>query len=346
MGGRRCGSASATAVDSTFTIGAVIAATLVGLGGFLDYIYTAGEKAKMREKLEKRLYSFNYLSFRTFGRAEIEFAILMLERFAGSRFFSVHRWITVASIEVVALLIAWPVIALQGVSPEPWNTVFTSINFFLVVASMVSMALSFSLSIFLSKWALRIRGGTTLGGVLCLLLIHAVLLVVWRPLAELLERVIAVVAFILLGGPGAEAEEEDALTTVILFAAVHAADTFHRLSRIAEHDGWWVMLKSLTRIVYFPESLDGVWDFGQRVAVFAGRLAALFANSLRIAMSLGFLVALLYVRVLRRLIIRIWSAFIQPEKAFFTIPASALAAFVLLIENSPRIASTLARQFG
>jgi hypothetical protein len=75
------------------TIGAVCAGGLVALGAILDLLCSAEEKARLRVLLEAKLYRFRYVTPRSFGREEMTFAIGLLERVFGSRFWSWRRWI-------------------------------------------------------------------------------------------------------------------------------------------------------------------------------------------------------------------------------------------------------------
>jgi hypothetical protein len=300
------------------TFGAVCAGGLVALGAVLDFLYSAEEKARLRVLLEATLYRFRYVTPRSFGREEMTFAIGLLERVFGSRFWSWRRWIGVSLVSLMAfayaVLVVWPKLE---------NGYVYSLMMLLITT--VGTALSVSLSIWLSRFALGVPGGTSLVGILCLLAVHITLFVFWRPIVESAQLVV--------GG------------------------LIHHLGLASPKDYPRVLWLDLLELIDAPLSWGRSPTLGENteprinvneylVTAASTSLVSLFAGSLRLLLSAWFVIAVVYVRIVRPLIIRAWTAFIQPDKAFFSIPFGTLAAGIGFFDNFSRIYGAVTRLFA
>src|SRR5215472_5262618 len=156
-------------------LGAVCAGGLTALGAVLDFLCSPEEKERYCLWLETKLLTFRNVTRRTFGREEMTFAIALLEKVFGKRFWSGRRWISVSLVVLMALatgvLISLRLARFSQQQTEGnASDCLLPVSFLLI--AMASSALSISLSIWLSRFALRFRAGTSLVGVLCLLTVH------------------------------------------------------------------------------------------------------------------------------------------------------------------------------
>jgi hypothetical protein len=79
-------------------------AACVGVGAFIDfYIGKSGQK-HLRDWLETWWLRFSYVNARNFGREEALFAVSVMDRLFGRRFFSLRRLCAVAILAVVSLV--------------------------------------------------------------------------------------------------------------------------------------------------------------------------------------------------------------------------------------------------
>jgi hypothetical protein len=309
------------------TVGTISATALTALGGTLDYLVGPDEKQKIRDWLEPRLYKFSYVTRRNFGCKEIKAAISTFERFAGARFLSIRRWICaltiIASTAIFSALTKSNTFSsfahALAVLFQSWNPVDGIIE---VLIYSVSIAASFSLTLFLSRVAIRVRGGTTLFGIVCLLLVHLALPFVWLPFVKAIQ-------FFASFGMRTIVEGDHGWRFIILIS----------WSRIDEGIGFVLeALKGKYSISDFISDFCDLYCGGD--LLFA--VLTLGPNFLRPAFTAWFLVMLVYLKVFRPLIIRFLSALIRPEAALFTPPLFGLGSLILLIDQFPAVLSVLA----
>jgi hypothetical protein len=324
------------------TVGSIIAGGLATIGGALDYLVSPNEKQRIRDRLEPFFYKFRYLSWRTFGREEIEFSISVLERFFGPRLFSTRRWAAALLMTILAIVIEVSIAAANSGDSIWWKLEWIAsdggpIGLVFMLVGTVTAALSFSLSLFLSKTTLRVPGGATIPGLIVLLVIHVILLILWRPFVAFAEdwvKAIAVLSTIPRSAFRPPITSWFDYVPLMLSAAWIGIQNYYKQLIDLGLWNWFVE-------TYFPvDELNTAMGQEGNYALFEGILA-LLVNLLRFALSIGFLGIVLYIKMVRPLIIRAWSALIRPDAALFTPPLAAIGAGIAFMERLPSIVRTL-----
>jgi hypothetical protein len=75
-------------------------AVMTALGGFIDFLLGNPGRAKLVTALEDWWVRFDDVSRTNFGRKEAEFAVFVLDRWFGKRFFSVRRFLVCTGIMI------------------------------------------------------------------------------------------------------------------------------------------------------------------------------------------------------------------------------------------------------
>ncbi len=311
----------------------ISAAALTLAGLILDYVVSPEEKEKIRCRAKDRLEVFRKITPRNFGREEISWAIDQLERLVGARFLSWRRLIAACGMVLMAFtvitVVAGPSKTLAFLQGTPYAAdAFRSIVVVIVPFLMASM----SLSLWMSRAITRIPHGNSLLGVVLLLAVHVILLLVWRHVMYAVE--FGIVQFI---------------------QWVHWPSIYELLVQVGEALAtmWKVMWEkgpfSVVHLQYFSvldniakvdlDRLHAAGSYNRFIEAYAyalSDLSAFFANTLRIGLTVIFLLCLLYVRVLRTILIRFWSAFVRSGEALFAPPLSAVSGLIFLLEQLAR----------
>jgi hypothetical protein len=297
------------------------------LGVLLDWLVPQNIKQQLQTKLESLLYKFRYTTLRTFGREEIEFSLRILN-LLGRRFLSWQRLAALLTVYAVVAACLWIQLHDSQARIYPgdgWLQLLVHISI-----SVLFFSLSISCTFWLCRLMLTVPFGTTFVGTCVLLLVHLLLLVVWRPI---IAEVMVTAAELVRGR--------------VYFPLVDWEHVWDDLSDLLS--GGHSLADHISTIylghVHILASASASTSASQIFVVGAADDAvALLANGLRLTLAFIFILGFGYTRLLRRALIWFWSALVR-SNALFSPPLSAAAAMIILIERRDAIFSALARPF-
>jgi hypothetical protein len=161
-----------------------------GVGAFIDfYIGKRGQRC-VRDWLETWWLRFSYVTGRNFGREEARFAVTVMDRVLGRRFFSLRRLFAVAVAAVVALVppaaaaiiqARWDHFEIAWLPPNPSLIMFAVSLVFFSLALAITRGIAVK-SVNILDIAPRCNAVILLGALIAQLL----LLVLWIPLRQTL----------------------------------------------------------------------------------------------------------------------------------------------------------------
>jgi hypothetical protein len=176
-------------VTNSLDFVAVVACGLTTLGVVLDWGVDPQTKRLLQERLEGLLYKFRYTTWRTFGRAEIEFSMRVFDLF-GWRFFSWRRLIVVAAFLV---LVGGSLTIVTSLEVHKLSLGAPPVSLVLyAILTGVLLATSISITIWICQMMLRLPGGATIAGSAVAFVLHLLLLAFWRPFVGLTTNYVAV----------------------------------------------------------------------------------------------------------------------------------------------------------
>jgi hypothetical protein len=285
-----------------------------GVGAFIDfYIGKSGQKL-VKGWLETWWLRFSYVDARNFGREEALFAVAVMDRVFGRRFFSVRRVcaVTVAAILSSAIPLATTIVRAERAGA---GTVLVPSDFHLTYFSVVLIAFSASVTItrtIAAKSANLLSTTPNLNVVMLLALLMAqlLLLVFLSPIISLL---LGLVAILFTNG--------EQLVWIELSATMHLS-----------LNGFW---DSLSRPLFFPDltrvitsgiNFEPVHPLMLRPAYTAiGSVLALASSAGRLALTVIFLGSYL-LKPLYGVISTLWLRVIESDKPIFTLLFGGAAA--------------------
>jgi hypothetical protein len=317
----------------TTTLASIAATVPTVVGVILDWMVPPAMKEKCREKIESKLYWFNYATLRGFGKAEIEFSIRIFAKIVGERLFGMHRAIFVCA--VAACL--WGVFLCLGIKPLA-RVYLNPAFFFQILLSFFFFSISLSWTIWLSRFALKVRGGATLLGSLVLLIIHLLAYLLWHWVMIFALGLIGNLANVIWGGAplGKYWHYLQGFTSDI--GSILQED-FDRWDLWALYNDQQVSLEDLYREDADPRERRSAINLLVEQGL---SHTTLF---LRLALAAFFIAGSIYVRFFRRLLIWFWSALVH-SKSVFTPPLSAVSAGIALIAKWPDIVSAIRSAFS
>ncbi len=296
-----------------------------GAGAFIDfYIGKVGQR-RVRDWLETWWLKLSYVRWGNLGREEALFAVQVMDRLFGRRFFSARRIILVVLIISVCGILLLTLIMIAHTTLYPAHHFFTVVNCGWLVLIIFSLNASFSITRFAATfvaWLLTKAPYLNLLGLISLLLIQFALLHYWTPLTN----------YVHIG----------------IWFAFGTIDSTIRFSFWQVIDNIWQNSKTIVGQYAFklrPLSIAGQFldpfavgsDEGNP-PVFMWHLSALtnlLPNFTRFSIMAIF-IGSFFLRPLQRPIMTLWARIIESEKPIFTLLFGGAAAFATAISEAAK----------
>lgn len=323
MSGRLCRASVLLGDMDAILYGLIKIGLPTAVAGFVDWLMSRSEKERLRGWLETWWLRFNEVRWRSFGRAEVERALVAFDRYAGRRLLSRQRLIVTLQVVGAGCILAGALTMIMTF--RDWGqTNRLSVDPIAEAAEGLVLAMLFAVSLSLTRGlsavVLRVPPSATNLAFVVLALVHLFLLVVWRQIT-LFIVVIAVSAAYFLVFPDANI---DFVGGVVRYLKVTASD--------AAHTDFWLrpdvqIEKGYRQCMVLTDSSNCAQEFFIAVLKL---FCDVVANGLRLAFSLVFLASFVFRPVIQPAISRAWARIVESDKPVFTLVVGGLSAAIVL----------------
>ena len=311
---------------------------LAVIGGIIDLAISKKEEERIINCLIAWWVRFDDIEWSEFGQAEAQSALALIDRFAGSRFFSVRRCAFVLGISVFAYLcsLTWATYAVWREIPPTlpfltWSQFLNEVVLTLRPASefaalVVSFALSIAVTRAISNFVAHSRTGLVRTSLLfgALVLTHLFLIATWtRTLVPGLVLIASELPFFVVGSDNLLRWRWDFFLGHMRSELLGALLDFTWLS---------TALNPNTIVwspgPYLPITIISALHYTQAI-VFA-ILLDVVSNGLRIAFALIFFGCFVFRPVVKPLVSRLWAGLIDKKKPIFATLFGIIGAVIVL----------------
>ncbi len=286
---------------------------LGGLGVFIDFVLGAAGQRRVKERMTEWWVIFDDTDWQSFSGVEAQFFIGLSDRLFGQRLLSRRRFRSCAIVLVACYslsLIHELVGFVRPFESDSLRDILTSALTILIDVAMdiMTLAMSLSLTRAISVIAVKAANKTKLGPLVfsCVILFHTALAIIWRPLIEISAGFIKNWPYLHSVGVSTYAIFKTGITNVNFFPV---AD--------------WIIWSSSNSI---RTLLDSAAQGG-------GGFVSLFANCMRLFISMFVLIAVVFGRWLRPMLSLIWRRLIEDQKGIFTLVLGALGALAGILRE-------------
>lgn len=286
---------------------------LGGLGVFIDFVLGAAGQRRVKEWMTEWWVRFEDTDWQSFSNVEAQFFIGLSDRLFGQRLLSRRRFRSCAIVLVACYALSLIHELVELVRPfeaDSLREILTSALTVLIDIVMDAMILALSLSltraisVIAVKAANKIKTGPLVFS--CVILFHAALAIVWRPLVEI------------------------SVGFIKNWPYLHSVG-------VSTYD---VFKSGITNVNFFPIADWIVWSASYSfrtllysVAQGGGGFVSLFANCMRLFISILVLTIVVLGRWLRPTLSLIWRRLIEDQKGIFTLVLGALGALAGILRE-------------
>lgn len=293
-------------------------AALGGAGAAIDfYLGTPGQK-RVKAWLADKWYRFHDVNWHNFAEKEAQAYIDFVDRVFGASLLSWRRLISsVVLVLFVTAALAIHLYFFRGLTAK-WTTIAQPMLARYFFASSAIDCCAFALSISFARWIslVVVRLNRRVPGILpflLLLLLHYVLLVLWRPIIDIFVWIPKVWSL--------DLDWSDLLPSAIRDLAVAFAHLAVTPKEIA------------VEYYYALPRIDGGFYFGIDLVMVRAWIMSLIANGLRLLFALVLLSSFVVRAWVGPAFSTTWARLVESDKPIFTIAFSAVAAVATTLKE-------------
>jgi predicted outer membrane lipoprotein len=294
------------------------------VGAFIDFYIGKRGQQRVREWLETWWLRLSYVRWGNIGREEALFAVQVMDRLFGERFFSWKRIGLVILVTLACAALILTAILFEHIRLHPWPAYFTVDNMAGVIVILFSLNASFSITRFAAKIVASLLERTNylgLLGLIFLFLFQCTLFIYWSSLTNLIRFGMSFA----YPRPFNLWEFIDNIDKVL--------DSLKHFISIYNTQGLILDPKNVLMFLYYVNVDAGFPQiFMLHLSAFTNALSSFIRLSIMTIFMLSF-----FLKPLQNAIMTLWVRVIESDKPVFTLVFGGTAALAKAIQEIAKI---------